>query len=102
MKLNDDQRKVMQALLDGKNVSFSFGTEPFQQLTLGSGCALIAIGVSNDVKYKIEEPAVKVALFDTGDGGLTSFTESEYLDYGYEDSDRVSDWVEITSTKGLS
>jgi len=97
MKLNDDQCKVMHALLDGKTVKVNLGTrwQELQQLTW-----LDCIG-DGETQYRIEEPAIKVALFERY-SRICCFTAEE-IDGGQIDKSwiQISDWVEITPTKEL-
>lgn len=96
MKLNDEQRKVLQAMLDGKTVKYRFGSNALTELELSDGYAMANIGVREDLTTFISGPPVKVALFGKRDD-LTVLTEGEYED-GWADYERVSEWVKITPT----
>lgn len=94
MKLNDDQRKVMQAMLDGKNVKVRIFPEYAWESLVVSHIQYIGDG---ETQYCIEEPAVKVALFERH-SRVISITEDEskrMLD-GWV---RISDWIEIVPNR---
>lgn len=95
MKLNGDQRIVMQALLDGKGVKYRHdGGAIWYALSLDK---FKFVG-EPDIEYRIEEPPIKVALFKHDDGNIgTGMYGNEFFEgKGWI---RISDWVEIVPTR---
>jgi len=93
MKLNDDQRKIMQALLDGRNVKMK---RPEGIIWYNFEMSFLDDAGDPDFEYKIEEPAIKVALFrGRSEVEIVAMTEQEQGYHG-PSWERLSDWVEIT------
>lgn len=94
MKLNDDQREVLQALLDGKTVLYRW-----TDVDASSYRKLDDFNILNvdKVEYRIEEPAIKVALFELNER-VIAFTTNENILEGWT---QISDWVEVTPTREL-
>jgi len=103
MKLNEDQCKVMQALLDGKTVKIqldvikplSNGKVEFVPNGYWRYMELHQLGLigHEGTRYFIEEPAIKVALFDRGGRTIAMTQEETKLN---DEWTQISGWYEIT------
>lgn len=95
MKINDQQREILQAFLDGKTVKYRYKNSkewiPIDVVTLGN---------IKNMEYRIEEPAVKVALFELN-GRVITLTENENISAGLNGWIQISDWVEIVPNKEI-
>ena len=96
MKLNNDQRIVMQALLDGKDVKINYSNVNgcFEDIHFSD---IKYVGGGGNVFYTIEEPLIYVALFTYGSRTI-ALTEEEDRNL-YDNLAQISDWVAIKQWK---
>ena len=99
MNLNDKQREVLQALLDGKNVRYKYKHtigDSFDPVTINAMQYLMDgleddAPISDIVEFKIQPEPVKVALFQK-ENLIQPFSFIDYRGPGWK---QVSEWVEI-------
>ncbi len=104
MKLNDKQRELLQAVLDGKNVVFRYINEVddlfepihnpsyFEQALWG----LDTSDPKHVIEFRIQPEPVKVALFRRYDGMVGPFrNDDSFVSDDWKHWKQISEWVEI-------